>query len=152
MKKEEIIEMYGEAAYERHLEQMRAYEEEHREEANARNKKYAKAHPEVVIAKSQEQGRKGGKHYEAKQEYMRTGIQGEKNKIRGKHGKQYRAYKAIIAQDSQIHHEWVLDTSEYRGVALVEKDAHMHGFIDVIEILEGKITLLTEEQIINGGL
>jgi len=33
-------------------------------------------------------------------------------------------------------------------LALVEKDQHMRGIIDVIEVLEGKITLLTEEAIL----
>lgn len=81
---------------------------------------------------------------------MRTGIQGDKNKIRMKHAHQYKPYKMIIALESQIHHEWVPDTPEYRGVALVEKDQHMHGFVDVIEILDGKITLLTEEEVKRG--
>jgi hypothetical protein len=80
-------------------------------------------------------------------EYNRTGIPGEKTRIRYKHGREWKPYKDIIAPDSQIHHEWVPETAEYRGVALVEKDAHMHGFVDVIEILDGEITLLTEEEV-----
>ena len=36
---------------------------------------------------------------------------------------------------------------EYRSTALVEADQHMHGIVDVIEILEGKIRFLTEEEI-----
>jgi hypothetical protein len=67
-----------------------------------------------------------------------------------KHAHQYKPYKDSIAPDSQIHHEWVPETAEYRGVALVEAEQHMHGFVDVIEILAGKITLLTEEEIKNG--
>lgn len=57
--------------------------------------------------------------------------------------------EAIIAPDSQLHHEWVPETCEYRGVALVEAEQHMHGFVDVI--VDGEITRLTEEQIRNGG-
>ena len=34
---------------------------------------------------------------------------------------------------------------------VVEKDQHIHGFIDVIQILEGEITLFTEEEIKNRG-
>ena len=68
-----------------------------------------------------------------------------------KHAKQYKPCKAIIATDSQLHHEWIPKTAEYRGLALVEKDQHMHGFVDVIKILDGKITLLTEEEVKNGG-
>ena len=30
---------------------------------------------------------------------------------------------------------------------MVEADAHQYGIIDVIEILDGKITLLTEEEV-----
>jgi hypothetical protein len=166
MKKEERIARYGEEAYERYLEQRRAwgkahkkeekarkkkYREEHKEEAKAQTKRWQEEHPEKVKANStrssQEQGRKGGKYYDITLEDNRTGLRGERNKIRTKHGKQYRPYKMIIAPDSQIHHEWIPDTSEYRGVALVEAEQHMHGIVDVIEILEGSITLLTEEEV-----
>ena len=37
-------------------------------------------------------------------------------------------------------------TARYMGVALVERNLHRHGIIRVIEILEGQITLLTEEE------
>jgi hypothetical protein len=142
MKKDEIIRRYGEAAYEKKLEQN-----------CERNRKYTEENPEQVIANNQrsnhEQSRKGGKHYAKKLEDDQTGLRGERQKIRMEHGKQYRPYKAIIAPESQIHHEWIPRTSEYRGIALVEADAHMHGFVNVIEILKGKITLLTEEQVRN---
>lgn len=151
MKKEEIIKRYGEGEYNRQLEQKRAYREAHREEANARNKKYAEEHPEQVIATSQEQNRKGGKYYDKTLEDNRTGLRGDRNKIRLKHRNQYRPFKNIIAPESQIHHEWVPDTSEYRGVALVEAEAHQYGIVDVIEILDGKITLLTEDEIKKKG-
>ena len=156
MKKEEIIAKYGEAAYETILAQRRAYhkahkeEEEYREKANAAAKKYVEENPEKIKANQHEANRKGGKRYARKLEYITTGLQGERNKIRYKHGNQYRPYKQIIAPDSQIHHEWVPNMSDYRGVALVEADQHMHGFVDVIEILEGKITLLTEEEVKRG--
>lgn len=151
MKKEEIIERYGEEEYNRQLEQKRAYREAHKEEANARNKKYAEEHPEQVIAKGQEQCRKGGKYYDKTLEDNRTGLRGQRNHVRERHRRQYRPFKNIIAPDSQLHHEWVPETAEYRGVALVEADQHMHGIVDVIEILDGKITLLTEEEVKVGG-
>jgi hypothetical protein len=147
MKKEEFIARSGEDAWQKMLARNRAWREEHPEQVKAINKNYKEEHPEQVIANNQELCRKGGKRYDQQLEYMRIGIQGDKNKIRGKHNKQYKPYKEIIAPDSQIHHEWIPDTAEYRGVALVEKDAHMHGFVDVIEILDGKITVLTEEEV-----
>jgi hypothetical protein len=180
MKKEEIIRQYGEAAYERKLERDRArykahpeeakardkkyreehpemvkvrkkkYREAHKEENNARDKKYREEHPEKVKASNNEQNRKGSRRYDKKLEYNKKGIPGDKHKIRTKHANQYKPYKDIIAPDSQLHHEWIPKTSDYRGVALVEKEAHMHGFVDVIEILDGKITLLTEEEIRKG--
>jgi hypothetical protein len=162
MKKEERIAKYGEAAYERYLAQRRArykankeeesarskeYYEENLEQAKARVKRYSEEHPEKRIANHQEECRKGGKHYERHLEYQTTGIQGDKNKIRKKHVYKYKPYKMIIAPESQIHHEWIPKTAEYRGVALVEADQHMHGFVDVIEILAGRITLRTEEEV-----
>jgi hypothetical protein len=42
-------------------------------------------------------------------------------------------------------------TAEHRGVALVEADQHMRGFVDVIEILEGEIRLPTEAEV-RGGM
>ena len=147
MNKEEYIARYGCEAYDKMLAQTRAWQKAHLEEENARLKKYKEEHQEQVTADRQEQYRKGGRRYAKNLEYQKTGIPGEKNKIRKKHRKQYRPYKRIIAPDSQLHHEWIPKTSDYRGVALVEKEQHMYGFIDVIEILDGKITLLTEEQV-----
>lgn len=84
------------------------------------------------------------KHY---REHQSTGIPGERNSIRNKHRSRYRKYKQIIAPDSQIHHEWIGGTAEYQGMALVEKYQHQYGFIDVIQILEGEITLFSEADI-----
>ena len=150
MKKSKYIERYGEAAYEKKLEQTRAWQDEHREEENTRRKKYRKEHQDREKAHHREQSRKGGKHYDKTLEYNRTGLSGDRKKIRMKHGNQYRPYKQIIAPDSQIHHEWLPDTAEYRGLALVEANAHQYGIIDVIQILDGEITQLTEEQIRKG--
>jgi hypothetical protein len=162
MNKEETIAKYGEAAWQEKLERDRAYykahkeqkkayqkkyKEEHPEEVIAADKKYREEHPEEVIANHQEQNRKGGKYYDKKLKDNQTGLQGDRNKIRLKHRNQYRPFKNIIAPESQIHHEWVPTTAEYRGLALVAKDAHQYGIVDVIQILEGKITLLTEEEV-----
>ena len=137
MNKETFIGGYGEAAYERWLQQGRDWWREHPEEAKTYN---------------QERNRKGGKYYERTAKYRLTGIPHERGLVRKKHANRYRPYKNIIAPDSQIHHEWIPETANFRGVALVEKEQHMHGFIDVIQILEGEITLLTEEEIKIGVL
>jgi 3-hydroxymyristoyl/3-hydroxydecanoyl-(acyl carrier protein) dehydratase len=103
--------------------------------------------PEKVKAKGRKVSRSDGAYYKEHMQYRQTGIQGEREKIRCAHGYQWRPFKRIIAPESQIHHEWIPKTAEYRGVALVEKEAHQYGIVDVIEILDGKITLLTEEEI-----
>lgn len=89
--------------------------------------------------------RKGGKLYLKTLNYEHTGLRAERSGIRAKHRSKWRAYKKIIAPESQIHHAWQPGTAKYDGVALVEKNAHQHGIIDVIEILDGKITILLEE-------
>ena len=151
MKKEEYIARRGEVAYAKKLARSRAWIKTHPEGRAAINKAYRESYPEEVAAaqkvKNREHSNKGGKHYEKKLVYKRTGIQGGKNIVRNKHGTLWREYKNIIALESQIHHEWIPGTADYCGVALVEANQHMHGFVDVIEILEGNITLLTEAEI-----
>jgi hypothetical protein len=146
MKKEDFIAKYGEEKYKKRVEQSREYYKEHREELKPRKKKYREEHLGQTAAYNRETNRKGGKRYDKTLEYDRTGLRGERNAIRNKHQKQYRLYKNIIAPDSQLHHEWIVDTAEYRGVALVEATPHQYGIIDVIQILDGKITLLTEKK------
>jgi hypothetical protein len=131
MNKEEFIKRYGGEAYEKVLEQ---------------NRQWAEANPEKIKAKDHERNRKGGKYYDKKRAYLKMGVPGERNIVRTIHARRWRKYKRIIAPDSQIHHEWLSGTSRYRGIALVERDAHQHGIIDVIEILEGAITVLLEER------
>ena len=129
MNREEFIGRYGEAGYERMLEQRRQWYE-----ANAGH----------VAERTHKQSRKGGKYYQRKLKYDHTGLPGERNKVRYQHGHIWRQYKNIIAPGSQLHHQWLPESANYQGVALVEANQHMHGFIDVIQILEGKITLLSE--------
>ena len=134
MKKEERIEKYGEEAYKK-LEQQ--------------SWDWGKNHPKERREANHESNRKGGKYYEKKLKYFSTGLPRERNIVRQRHGHLYRPYKKIIAPDSQVHHEWIPETANYRGVALVEKEQHQYGYINVIQILEGGITLLTEEEIKN---
>ena len=162
MDKEERIKKYGTEAYEKKLQQDREWhrthreeekerrqewDEQRREEHNATSREWSERNPKKVKAKAREQSRKGGKYYEQKRKYFSIGIPHERELVRMRHGRRYRSYKQIIAPDSQIHHEWIPETANYTGVALVEKDQHQHGFIDVIQILEGKITVLTEAEL-----
>lgn len=132
MKKAEFLKRYGEEAYKKRLGQIRVWRE---------------AHSEKIEEHNHELSRKSGKRYEKKLEYNRTGLCGERNKVRSKHRKEYYPFKQIIAPDSQLHHSWRPESPDYDGVALVEKDQHMHGIIEVIQILEGEITLFSEREI-----
>ena len=134
MNKADFIKEYGEEAYVKQQEQTRVWR---------------MLHPTRIHANSQEQNCKGGKRYRKRLIYNRTGLRGKRRSIRGEHQKLYRSYKNIIDPDglTQIHHEWIQETADYRGVALVEANSHMHGYIDVIQILEGEITLLVETEI-----
>ena len=153
MKKKQFIEKYGIEQYERTLEQRRAWAQRNPEKVKACGAAWRTGNPESVKthnAKSnKEKNRKGGKYYEKKMKYMVTGIQGERNVIRHKHGKLYAPFKRVIAPETQLHHQWLPGTVNYTGVALVEAVQHRHGYIDVIHILEGKITLFTEKEIRN---
>lgn len=159
MRQEEYIKRYGEGAYEKKLQQRRDWYKEHSEQKGETDRLWRLNHPEEVKATNQtknqvtnpEINRKGGKYYEKMRKYFSTGIPYERALIRTRHANRYRSYKNIIAPESQIHHEWIPNTSNYRGMALVEKEQHMHGFVDVIQILEGEITLLTEEEIRGGN-
>lgn len=156
MKEEEFIKRRGIVAYRRMLRRGRVWHvrnhKEHPEEKNAKNREWRAANPDKVKANSQEANRKGGKYYEHKKLYQTTGLQGERNKIRGIHSHRYRPFKQIIASDSRIHHEWIPGTAKYTGVALVESVPHSYGIIDVIQVLEGEITLFSEKEIrVQGG-
>lgn len=150
MEKKEFIERYGKVAYKKWQQQKRDWNKEHPQEARERTRLWMLDHPEEVKANDKEK-RKGGKYYGRQRKYFSTGIPHEKELVRRKHRNKWTLYKQIIAPESQIHHEWILNTSDFGGVALVGKDQHIHGFIDVIQILEGEITLFTEEEIKNRG-
>ena len=136
MKKEEYIERYGKEKYEKHIEDTIQWQQGNselvRENSKRKNKNWCQ---------------KEGKFYEKMRQYQMGGIPHTKNIIRCKHRRIWQVFKQIIAPNSQIHHEWIPETANYRGVALVETDQHIHGFIDVIQILEGEITLFSETEI-----
>lgn len=141
--KDDFIAEFGEEAYAKRLERRRRWGENLPGGEARRSRERREEDPEM----NWQTDRIGGKYYERKLEYNRTGLRGERNKIRHRHGKRWAKYKHIIAPDSVLHHEWQSQSAEYKGVALVEKNAHMYGIINIIQILDGKITLLTEKEV-----
>jgi hypothetical protein len=141
--KDNYIAKFGEKAYNERLAHRKEWGQNLPGGEAQRSRERREEDPTIVWQSS----RKEGKYYARKQEYDRTGLQGERNKIRHAHGKRWSRYKRIIAPDSVIHHSWIPETANYSGVALVEKSAHEHGIINIIQILKGEITLLTEKEI-----
>ena len=137
MKKDKIIKKHGEEGYKK-------YKKE--------RAKWSLTHREGILERQRKRDRKGTESYERKRLYQMAGIPYTKRLIRGKHQEQWKPFKQIIAPNSVLHHEWIPNTADYRGVALVEKNQHQHGFIDVIQVLEGEITLLTEAEIREYGM
>lgn len=161
--KEDYIAQHGEEAYAKKLAQRKewgdnlpggeAQRSKERRDADPEKwraycRDWSRRNPETNKKKGRQVSRKTGKYYAKKQKYKQTGIPGERERIRMRHGYYWRKYKNFVAPNSQLHHQWVPNTADYTGLALVEKDAHRYGRIDVIQILEGKITLLTEKEII----
>lgn len=149
MKKEESIRRYGEEKWETRLESSRRRYRKNYDRRTITIQMWKDANRNKIKEISREYSHKDGKGYARTRQYERTGVRAERNKVRSAHRYLYRQYKQIIASESQLHHQWLPGTANYRGVALVEKDQHLHGFIDVIRILEGEITLLTEAEIQN---
>lgn len=150
MNKEEFIRRRGIAAYIRKVEQSKAWHDVHTTEDAETRKAYKGVFPEKVRECNRKwrlESKKGGKYYKRVSLYMQTGLRHERHKVRVKHATKWRKYKNIIAPGSQIHHEWTPGTADYRGVALVEADQHMHGIIKVIEVLDGNINLFTETEV-----
>ena len=160
--KEDYIARHGQEAYDNMLERRKKWGQElpggekqrSQDIRDADPEKYraycrerGRENPEINKAKGREVSRKGGKYYEKKKIYKQTGISGERERVRMRDSYQWRPYKRIIAPQSQLHHQWCPQSASYTGLALVEADQHTHGFINVIEILDGKITLLTEREI-----
>ena len=160
--KDSYIVAHGEEAYAKRLERRKKWganlpggekqRSQERRDANPdQSREYDRAwnekNPEKIKEKGRKISRKGGAYYKKKQKYKQTGIPGERERIRMRDGNKWRLYKKIIAPEAQLHHQWIPGTAEYTGLALVEADQHMYGFIDAIQILEGEITLLTEKEI-----
>lgn len=145
MKKEGIIKKYGKATYEKMIQQSKDWKESHPEE----NKRWKKENPDKVQANERKRSHKGGKYYAKQLIASRSGLRGERSRVRNKHRASYRPFKNIIDPKglSEIHHEWISETANYVGLALVEAEQHAYGYINVIQILEGEITLLTEAEI-----
>jgi hypothetical protein len=131
--KEDFISRYGKTKY---------------NQRKLRIGEWRKKNRKSVETAARELGHKGGRYYEKALIYKRTGIQRKRNVTRHRHGKLWREYKQIVAPESVLHHEWITESSEYKGVALVEKNQHQHGFIDVIKIVAGKITIYTEAELL----
>jgi len=112
----------------------------HKSETIQRSKIWREKNPEKSKA-IKRRSRKNHPHYE------KSPLRRGRNLIRKNHQRRYRPFKLIVAPDSQIHHEWVPNSTTYRGVALVEGRRHRYGFIDVIGILDGEITLFSEKEI-----
>lgn len=68
----------------------------------------------------------------------KTQLQIERNKIRSAHNSKWAHLKHQYPQKLDIHHSWVEGTTNYYGVALVERVAHRRGVIKVVQILEGQ--------------
>lgn len=136
MKKEDTISRYGIQTYKKRLAGSRIWREANREIVKT-----------LYTVSNRECYTKGGKYYNSVQAYKATKIPNLKNNIRRKHGRLYLSFKRIIAPESQLHHQWRSGSAEYDGVALVEKEQHQFGFVNVIIILEGKITLMSEHAI-----
>jgi len=116
----------------------------------ARSKTWCDANPGVRKLHHEEANRKGGKHYVETLRKQQEGLRGKRSLKRVKDAKKYKPLKNLVDPDgnlTQVHHQWLPGSAECRGVAIVEKDRHIHGYIDVIRIVEGEITLFTEEEI-----
>ena len=160
--KSKFIEGHGEETYEVRLTRRRNWgaqlqggeaqrSRERREAEPERYKGYVRAwrkrNPNKVIEQGRQVSRKSGKYYKKKQIYKSTGLQGGREKIRARDNGRWRKYKRFVAPGSQLHHAWCINSENYTGLALVEADAHMHGFINVIKIIEGEIRLFTEKEL-----
>ena len=90
------------------------------------------------------------KHPEHKSKDVKGGIRNGRQTARNKSWALWNPYKKIIAPESILHHEWIPETAEFRGLALVDTMKHDEGIIDVIQILEGEITLF-EDRVLGWG-
>ena len=151
MNKEEFIRKYGEEAYEAKVRRRR---ESRKSRQGYKNELAGSAiwwskNLEKIEEYAKGRNRPGGIYYDEILRKNKEGLRHERAKRRGRDGHKYREYKQIIDPEglSQVHHSWYRGSAECSGIALVEKSQHQHGYIDVIQILEGEITLFTEAEI-----
>ena len=142
-----FIKRYGYDKWDMSLEDWREWYDLNQQESKGKARIWRSQHPDIVKQKNREIWSAGGKYYAKNILYNKTGLRRERNKIRNIDSVRFRNFKRIIAPNSIIHHQWIPGTSNFSGSALVEKKAHQYGFIDVIQILDGEITVLTEEEL-----
>lgn len=140
--KEDYIAEFGAEEYARMLE--REWYGEDSESQRKYHKEWPRQHYGRLQEDKKHRGRRGTIYYDSVRAYQRTGVQGERNKVRALHAHRWRKYKTIIAPNSELHHQWLPGSADYTGLAIVETNTHRYGKINVIEILEGEITLLRE--------
>ena len=111
------------------------------EKKNQADQLWRENNPEKIDQYAKE-SRKDGKYYAKRLMYEKTGLQKEKRKIRHNHSRKWQKYKGNWLTETEIHHEWIHETADYNGIAIVDKSEHRHNIINPIEILEGNITLM----------
>ena len=107
-------------------------------------KEYRKIHKENMCKYTKKYR---DEHKEKINLYNNTGLQGLRNKIRGRDNRDKRIkwLRRGIVGVFQIHHEWIYESDNYKFSALVDADEHRHGIINPILILEdNRIELLQD--------
>lgn len=138
MKKEEYIRKYGPAAWEERLSKTRRTRVKNKVDKCLKIKNESeKGNPTDQQESLRDQWKKeNGAKFRPR---LNECVLKERNKIRQAHYVKWRS------PHFDVHHEWVGDTADYRGVALVERIAHRHGIINVVIPLEGVITEFTRK-------
>ena len=134
MKKEEYIRKYGPAAWEAKLSKARRTRITNKVDKGLKDKKESKTENYIEqqeLMRVQWKKDKGTK----RRSRLSEDVLMERQKIRHAH---YIKWGGGI--DLDIHHGWIGDTADYQGVALVERDAHRRGIINIVIPIEGGIT------------
>lgn len=142
MKKQEMIDRYGEEWYNEHrLEPAKKWVREHREEHAEYNRKYRQEHREEKIKYQK-------KYWGAKADP--DSIPHKRQLIRARDNRRYNPIRQFWSHlKTDIHHEWIPDTADYMFIALVERSKHQYGIIDPICILEGEVAVNLDADLIN---
>lgn len=132
MKKEEYIQKNGLAAWEARLARNRRMQKRNRiDKALAVQDEFQKLDPSEQQEFLRDMWKKREGHYS--RSGLPQNIVAARNTIRHVH----RSKWGVEGLD--VHHDWVGDTAEYTGVALVEREEHQRGIINVVAILDGEI-------------